>query len=216
LYIVRGTKEFDVASLRQGDILQGIPFPLMDHAKIQVLGDVASAEDFISIPILTPKMHNHRGDPEWATAVAPVRFGFCAVLTNCCDLEPRDGKVLVHAVVLARLRSIPEDIKRNQTQFDSLRANKDPRDRTDAGYIEYFYLESHELLQQQDWRVHFNQVVSLPTTDITMLLRRKVLQLDDRTRMKFKIKLGFTFMRANEGELNAGLENPWQDERQRQ
>jgi hypothetical protein len=30
--------------------------------------------------------------------------------------------------------------------------------------------------------------------------------------MKFKIKLGFTLMRANEDELQAGLENPWQEE----
>ena len=53
---------------------------------------------------------------------------------------------------------------------------------------------------------------SLPTTDIALLLRKKILQLDDRTRMKFKIKLGFTLMRANEDELQAGLENPWQEE----
>ena len=100
----------------------------------------------------------------------------------------------------------------NPDLFSSLQANKDPRDRNDPGYIEYFYLEPHELLQGQDWRVHFNQVVTLPTTDITLLLRKKILQLDDRTRMKFKIKLGFTLMRANDDELKAGLENPWQQQ----
>jgi len=75
-------------------------------------------------------------------------------------------------------------------------------------------LEPHALLQEFDWRVHFNQVVSLPTTDIALLLRKKILELDDRTRMKFKIKLGFTLMRTNDDELQTGLENPWQEQRQ--
>jgi hypothetical protein len=211
LYIVRGAEGFDIASLRQGDILEGVPFPLMDHGKMQVLGAISQDRDFNAIPVISPKTHQHRDDREWVTAIAPVRFGFCAVLSNCCDLEPRDGKVLAHAVVLARLRPIPNDIRNNAEWFGSLRANKDPRDRQNAGYIEWFYLEPHELLMGQDWRVHFSQVVALPTTDITLLLRKKILQLDDRTRMKFKIKLGFTFMRDNEDERVAGLLDPWQE-----
>ena len=183
----------------------------MDHSKIQILGTIAQDQDFGTLPPISPKTHQHRDDREWTTAVTPVRFGFCTVLSNCCDLEPRNGRVLTHAVILARLLAIPNDIRNNPEAFSSLVSNKDPRDRSDAGYIEYFYLESHELLQQQDWRVHFYQVVTLPTTDITLLLRKKILQLDDRTRMKFKIKLGFTLMRPNDDELNEGLENPWSE-----
>jgi hypothetical protein len=41
-------------------------------------------------------------------------------------------------------------------------------------------------------------------------MQKKVLQLDDRTRVKFKIKLGFTLMRINEDERRLGLENPWE------
>ncbi len=178
---------------------------------MQVLGAISQDQDFNTIPVISPKTHQHRDDREWVTAVAPVRFGFCAVLSNCCDLEPRDGKVLAHAVVLARLRPIPNDIRNNAELFGSLKANKDPRDRQNAGYIEWFYLEPHESLLGQDWRVHYSQVVALPTTDITLLLRKKILQLDDRTRMKFKIKLGFTFMRDNEDERAADLLDPWQE-----
>jgi hypothetical protein len=210
LYIARGADGFDLASLRQGDILEGVPFPLLDNAKLQLLGDIAPDQDFSSVPPLTPSLHRHREDPEWTTASCPVRFGHCAILTTCCDLEPRNGKIQAHAVVLARLRPIPADIRRTPELFESLSANKDPRDRTDPGFIDQFYLEPHDLLAGQDWKVQFNQVVCLPTTDITRLLRKKILQLDDRTRMKFKIKLGFTFMRANPEELAAGLDNPWE------
>jgi hypothetical protein len=210
LYIVRGADGFDIASLRQGDILEGVPFPLLDNAKLQLLGDIAPDKNFSTIPVLNPSLHRHRDDNEWTTALAPVRFGKCAVLSNCCELEPRNGKVLTHAVVLARLRPIPVDIRRTPELFESLKANKDPRDRTDAGFIDQFYLEPHELLAGQEWKVQFNQVVSLPTTDMTILLGKKILQLDDRTRMKFKIKLGFTYMRPNVEEVAAGLDNPWE------
>jgi hypothetical protein len=97
------------------------------------------------------------------------------------------------------------------------KSNKDPRDPNDPGYIDFFYLEQHDLLQGRDWRVHYNQITTLPTTTIpTFLLRKKILQLDDRTRMKFKIKLGFTLMRVNDEERRLGLENPWQEAQQQQ
>jgi len=211
LYVVRGAEGFDAATLRQGDILEGIPFPLMDHAKIQILGTLAQDQDFNTLPTISPRTHQLRDDREWVTALVPVRFGFCAVLSNCCDLEPRDGRIQAPVFNLARLRPIPDDIRRNDALFASLRANKDPRDPLDPGYIDFFYLEPHELLEGRDWRVHYNQVITLPTGDITLLLRKKILQLNDVTRVKFKIKLGFTLMRANDGELRAGLENPWQE-----
>jgi hypothetical protein len=40
-------------------------------------------------------------------------------------------------------------------------------------------------------------------------LGRKILQLDDRTRVKFKVKLGFTYLRLNDEERELALENPW-------
>jgi hypothetical protein len=137
------------------------------------------------------------------------------VLSNCCDLEPRDGKIPAPVFNLARIHPIPENLRNNPDLFNSLTANKDPRDPNDPGYIDFFYLEPHELLQGRDWRVHYNQISTLPTATVsTFLLRKKILQLDDRTRMKFKIKLGFTLMRVNDDERMAGLENPWQEPQQ--
>jgi hypothetical protein len=210
LYIARDTEGFDLAVLRQGDILAGVPFPLMDQGEIRVLGEIDQAADFTFVPSITTKLMKHREDKEWTSAVVPIRFGFCAVVSNCCDLEPHGGRIQGHAILLARLQPIPVDIRRNQANFDSLRANKDPRNKADAGYMDFFYLESHEKLLNQDWRIHFNQIICLPTTDITLLLGRKVLQLDDQTRAKFKIKLGTKFMRLTEEELAAGLDQPWQ------
>jgi hypothetical protein len=213
LYIIRGAEGFDVATLRQGDILEGVPFALVDHRTIQLLGTILMDRDFNALPEISATTHKEREDNEWLTAMVPVRFGFCIVLSNCCDLEPRDGRISSPVFNLARLHPIPENLRNDANLFNSLRANKDPRDPNDPGYIDYFYLEAHELLQGRDWRVHYNQVVTLPTPTIAnFLLRKKILQLDDRARMKFKIKLGFTLMRVNDDERRAGLENPWQEQ----
>ena len=163
-----------------------------------------------ALPSISPKTHKHRDDKDWVTIQVPARFGLCAVLSNCCDLEPRDGRVQAFAVTLARLRPVSVDTRNDAERFASLIANRDPRDPVNPGYIDYFYLEPHALLEGTDWNVHFNQVVTLPTTDIELLLRKKVLQLDDRTRVKFKIKLAYTLGRPNDAEIAAGLENPWE------
>jgi hypothetical protein len=209
LYIERGTEGFDLAVLRQGDILSGIPFPLLDQKEMGVLGKIDGTEDFLVVPTLKTGLIEHRGDKEWTSVIVPVRFGFCAVVSNCCDLEPHGGKIPGHAILLARLQPIPIDIRKSQPNFDSLSANKDPRNKDDAGYMDFFYLENHTALLNQDWRIHLNQIVCLPTTDVTALVGKKILQLDDRTRAKYKIKLGTKFMRLTQEELAAGLNEPW-------
>ncbi|MGA7886521.1 MAG: hypothetical protein WCA44_12325 [Acidobacteriaceae bacterium] len=213
MYIARGDGQFDVASLRQGDILEGVPFPLIDPADLHMLGAAQFDREFTEVPELRAVKHVHRKDPEWVKALLPIRFGFCIVLSNCCDLEPHDGgNISAPVFTMARLHPIPLDIVNSAELYESLKANKDPRDPADPGYIDYFYLEPHAKLQNREWRVHFNQVVTLPTKAIgTILMQKKILQLDDRTRVKFKIKLGFTLMRINEGERASGLEDPWKE-----
>jgi hypothetical protein len=209
LYLLRGAAGFEDAVLRQGDVLAGIPYPLLERSKTHVLGEIAEDYDYTALPAISSKTHEHRGEPGWVMIQVPAQFCFCAVLSNCCDLEPRGGRVRAHAVTLARLRTISNDIRNSAERFESLRGNKDPRDPHDPGYIEYFYLEPHVLLQGQDWSVNFSQIVTLPTSDIALLLKKKTIQIDDRTRMKFKIKLAFTLGRVNDDEIAAGLENPW-------
>ena len=209
MYIERGAAGFDAMSLRQGDILAGIPFPLMDAAKMQILGTTAPEYPFNGLPVISPTTIAHREDPQWVLAQVPVRFCLCAVLSNCCDIEPRGGgRPQGLGVNLARLREISVDIRNNAARFQSLTANKDPRS-ADPGYIDYFYLQPHDLLDGRDWRVHYSQSVTIPISDFALLLRKKILQLNDRERMKFKIKLAATYGRANDDELEAGLENPW-------
>jgi hypothetical protein len=90
-----------------------------------------------------------------------------------------------------------------------LRANKDPRNSEDSGYIDYFHLPAHEGIGGVEWAVDFSQIVFLPGVEYQYLLRRKVLQLLDRERVKFKIKLAAYLSRLTDEEHELGLENPW-------
>ncbi len=178
---------------------------------MHLLGTIARDYDYEALPSISPKTHKHRADKGWVTIQVPARFGLCAVLSNCCDLEPRNGRIQAYAVTTARLRPVSPETRNDPDRFASLVANRDPRDPENPGYIDYFYLEPHALLEGTDWNVHFQQVVTLPTTDIELLLRKKVLQLDDRSRVKFKIKLAYSLGRINDAEIAAGLEDPWQE-----
>jgi hypothetical protein len=53
------------------------------------------------------------------------------------------------------------------------------------------------------------QIPLVPGTEYQDLLRRKTLQLLDRERVKFKIKLAGFLGRLTDEEVTAGLENPW-------
>jgi hypothetical protein len=202
--------ELDRTSLRQGDILAGIPFPLFDLSKTVVLGRVRGDRTQTGIPAAETIATENRGDREWFSTVVSARLSFCAVLSNCCDIEPRDGRILIPMVALARLRPIPPNIQRDAPKLESLRANKNPANPEDPGYIDYFYLPAHERLERAEWVIHYNQVVAMGTAPVPELMERKILQMVDRERVKFKIKLAYSLARIGDHEINAGLQNPWQ------
>jgi hypothetical protein len=212
LYLVRADAGFDALSLRQGDILTHIPFPLLENGKIHVLGDLSRNAEYIEgLPKVSSSAHEQANDKLWVTIQVPARFGFAVVTSHCCELEPRNGRLRPAFLTLARMRPIPDATRNSEEKFASLRANKDSSDPVDPGYKDLFYLEPHALIDGKDWSVHFNQAVTLPTSDIDLLLARKVLQLDDRTRAKFKTKLAFSIGKYTDEEHAAGLDEPWNE-----
>jgi hypothetical protein len=214
LFIVRGQPTFEAAALRQGDIIAQIPFLLPDLDKLCVLGGLSHGEPIVvGVPCapLTPVTHEANADKGWVTVQLPARFGLFAVTSHCCELERRNGRVRTPTLLLSRLRPISNDIRRNAENFASLRANKDSANPNDPGYKEMFYLEAHAELEGHDWVINFNQTITLPTTNFDLLLARKVLQMDDRTRAKFKTKFAFSFGKYTDEEIAAGLDDPWNE-----
>jgi hypothetical protein len=199
----------DMTCLRQGDILDGITFPRLSTAETCVLGRLPPEPSQPTIPHLPALTSTHREDPQWLTAQLPVRLSYCAVMSQCCDLEPRNGKIGIPAFALARLIPVPRQIVEDAQRFASLQSNKDPRVGSDPGYVNLFYIPQRPELGAKDWVVDFNQITSIPGKEFPAILRCKKLQMEDEWRVKFKIKLATALARLTHEEREAGLENPW-------
>jgi len=200
-------QDADATCLRQGDVLKDILFPLLAPQEIAILGRFTVGED-LPRP-LSAIARVHRNDSNWLTAQVPVRPSYCCVASQCCDLEPRHEKIRMPAFVIARLIQVPAQIMADTQKLESLRANKDPRDQNNPGFLNLFHVAAHERLGGQEWVVDFNQLLSIPSSEFPAILGSKILQMNDRSRVKFKIKFAASLARVTEEERAAGLENPW-------
>ena len=194
--------------LRQGDILARIPFPLLEIGKLRVLGKINSEASERPYPDISAALSAHRDDPNYFTAQTLMRLSFGAVVSHCCELEPRNGKLLLPAFTLARLIPVKQGIMADREKLASLRDNQDPRGPT-PGFIDYFYIAPHERIDNKEWMVDFSQIASLPKSEFPAILQHKVLQMDGRTRVKFKIKIATYLGRITNEEEQQNLEEPW-------
>jgi hypothetical protein len=115
-------------------------------------------------------------------------------------------------ITVARIIPAKRSILNDAVKAASLKANKDPRNIDDRGYIDYFYLEPNGAMANAELVVDFGQISALPSSEYGRLLSKKVLQLADRDRLKFKIKLASYFGRLTDDEEASGMENPWDQE----
>src|SRR5258708_29656426 len=173
------TEAADMTCRRKGDILEGIPFPRLTSVDISVLGRISAETIQPAVPKLTAVTNAHREDQNWLVAQVPVRLSFCAVITQCCDLEPQNGQLRMPAFALSRLIQIPKSIASDVQRLTSLRTNKDPRVGTDPGYVNFFYVAPHPRLENKEWIVDYNQTICLPGREFPGVLSRKILQMED-------------------------------------
>lgn len=196
--------------LRQGDILARIPFPLLETEKLTVLGQIQPGGADLPYPVINTRLHRHREDPHFFWGQLPLRMSLCAVLSNCCEVEPRHGKLLQPAFVVARLIPIKDSILNDSEKLESLRANRDPRGATpNRGYMDYFYIQACPRLDNKEWMVDFSQVFSIPNTNFPQILNQKILQMEPLHRVRFKIKAAVYFGRIADDEATARFHELW-------
>jgi hypothetical protein len=194
--------------LRQGDVLEAIPFPILDSKAISVLGKIHEEKTQFPIPQISPVLQNHREDPHYFLGQVKMRLCYCAVTSHCCELEPRNEKLIAASFSVARLIHVKKSILSDSSKLDSLKANKNPIG-GDPGYLDYFYIGVHEKMGTESWMVDYSQIISIPNTEFPGILRKKILQMQNRDRVKFKIKLATYLSRITDEEDNAGLRMPW-------
>ena len=194
----------DLTYLRQGDILANIPFPQLATERTAFLGRASIHR--VGDLTFSPHSSVIRDLPMY-TCQFEARIGFAAVISQCCDLEPREGnRIAQPAIAVARLVPIPRSIRADVSQFAKLCSNSDPRVEG-AGFLSLFYVPPHDRLLGQDWVIDFGQLFSMPSSEFPAILQRKVLQMNDDFRVRFKVRLSSSFARFTEEEL--ALQHPW-------
>lgn len=92
--------------LRQGDILDAVPFPIID-VDAAVLGRIdADAGMQIPHPKIVTIPREHRAQQDCFTMQIKTRLSPGAVLSHCCELELRNGKCLLPMIAVARITPI--------------------------------------------------------------------------------------------------------------
>jgi len=198
--------EADTTCLRQGDILSNVPFPLIKPQEFAAIGTYSPTGGPDGGVLFRPVESTVR-EQVWFTSQILTRLSFAAVISQCCDLAPRNARILLPTIALARLVPITSATLSAPEKLASLRANKDPRDGDDPGIIKLFYIPGHEKLGGVEWTVDYNQVFSISSTEFPSIMRNKILQMNDDSRIRFKIKLAWCLGRLTDEELTLG--HPW-------
>lgn len=188
----------DAAELRQGDIVQGLYYPQLNCETLPLLGVAPpDAGPHVEGLSLAASARTQSG-MAWLTAQVSVHRGYSMVLSPCCDLERRGGKLEVPAIVVAPLLQVAYNIRNDASAMAVFRQN--PLD----DYTGMYFVAQHPPLDGE-YMVDFCRAVSIPRGEYPHTRRGKVLQLDDAERVKFKTKLGLYFGRPTAEEIAAGL-----------
>lgn len=196
-----------MAELRQGDIIQGLFYPEISCSEISLLGKpanlftnetISNGEEQLPNLIANLEKKGKQGLSGF-TAQINVYYGFFIVISQCCNLARRDdGKPKSSAFVTAPLLDIPYNLNKDQEKFNIFKSN------SLETYISSFFV-AQKFPIKKDYLVDFNQIISFPRTQYDFLIKNKILQMNDKTRIQFKLKLMSHFGRATQEERDAGI-----------
>jgi hypothetical protein len=188
------------ASLRQGDIIESVFFPLTRPSSLKYLAAYGSGSD-ASIK-LEPLIEVPQGSRKsYALSICHGVVAHGAVISQCCDLDKKHPRT---SFSLCRLILFEPNRYRNA---DALINNIDPWG-PENPHFQFFYLGQIDGLAGE-YLADFGLLMSLGWTDYDLILGKKVHQLDNQNRNKFRVKVGAFFGRPTEEDRAAGLANPY-------
>lgn len=189
------------ASLRQGDVVTSVFFPLTRPDSLRYLATYGSGSGTqIKLEPLVEKPPGSRKEYVQSLSHGVVAHG--AVISQCCDLDKNHPKP---SFSLCRL--IPFERGRYKN-VDSLVGNIDPWG-PENPHFQFFYYGRIDGLDGE-YLADFGLLTSLGWSDYDLILRKKVHQLDNLNRNKFRVKVGAFFGRPPDEDVQAGLANPYE------
>lgn len=197
------TSPLDTTHLRQGDIIRDVVFPIARPTSTRILGR----------PSVTRDGKLNIEAPNEGTQDRPFHFFQvqgtsvpCAVLSQCCDIDPKQRQP-PPSFVLCKLVPVPKGVRENEERYNRLKANVDPYGE-ERGFLQLFWLGFVPALQTE-LVADFGQVMTVSWSDYQDTLSKKIAELDDLNRAKFRVKIGAHFGRAAAEDKAAGLEDPY-------
>jgi hypothetical protein len=200
---------FERTTLRQGDVIEDVLFPLSRmQAKLKFLGTRKTGTGQLNVVLDADR--EQIGKSLFFTAQMNVAPSFCAVLSQDCDVDSSQNPP-PPSFAMCRLVPVPEGMKRNQQRYEALRANIDPYG-GGRPFYQLFYVGTHPRLGNTEYLADYGMPMAVAWADYNTLLARKLLEMDDITRAKFRVKAGAYLGRPSQEDIDAGLANPWEPE----
>lgn len=190
----------DPPSLRQGDIIESIFFPVPRQASVQFLGSRVGGDD-VNLrlePIVQQPPGARRA---YLSAITPGFVAHAAVVSQCCDLDRTHPKA---SFVVCRLMALDRTRYRN---LEALIANVDPYGEI-RPHLQFFCLGQIAGLEGE-YLADFALTLAVPWSDYDVLLQRKIAQLDQLNRNKFRVKAGAHYGRPTPEDAAEGFANPY-------
>lgn len=187
----------DLTALRQGDIVRGFYYPILKNSDLDLLGKPATIE---YPPAKEIVLHASVINNKHVQCLLKLLPSLTIVVSQCCDVEGRDGAIEAPSFVLAPIDDVKIFVKSGKTpaQIEKFMANDL------SEYSNYFYLVDCPDILGAGF-VNFNRVFSVHRDDYSAALRGKVLQMTDEARILFKLKLAKHFGRPTDEELEKGI-----------
>lgn len=187
-------------SLRQGDIVTSIFFPLARPSLLKYLGTYTSGSD-TGIK-LEPLIETPQGSRKsYAQSICHGTVAHGAVISQCCDLDkkhPRTSFSLCRLILFENTR---------YKNVDALVNNIDPWG-AENPHFQFFYIGTIDGMPGE-YLADFGLLMSMAWADYDLILGKKLHQLDDVNRNKFRVKVGAFLGRPTEEDVANGLANPY-------
>jgi hypothetical protein len=187
-------------SLRQGDIIGNVLFPLSRPAVLKYLGTYSSgAGTDIDLKAYVDRPAGAKKD--YVQCITHGVVGPGSVMSQCCDLDRKHPKPSFSVCRIVPFMS---------GQFKNVEAlvnNIDPWGRENP-HFQFFYIGKVNGLEGE-YLADFGLVTSFSWADYELILGKKVHQLDDINRNRFRVKVGAFWGRPTQEDVDAGLANPY-------
>ena len=119
---------------------------------------------------------------------------FFVYLSHECDCSDDKRQYFI----ITPMISIDMGIRRNSEAFNRLIESNDVS--SHPHYLNHFYFSNFQSIFQEDKIIDFTRVISVPTGHKDFLLKRKILQLDVKTRTLLKTKIAYYFAHERNGK----------------